>query len=113
MKKFEPKYLFKPKNKIQFDATGEEIEFPELDVNDTPDVGDKIIIDNKTNLSGERLMPNGETIVFENGVITEIIETDLMNNLKKEIKAFKRLMGIENNEEKKQKRNFEFKRKPQ
>ncbi|UAB84352.1 hypothetical protein INR75_19715 [Zunongwangia sp. SCSIO 43204] len=62
--------------KIQQDANGEELEFPDLEADDTPAEGDRIFIDGKQRESGERVMPSGETIVFKSGVITKIIESE-------------------------------------
>lgn len=86
MKRAKSRFTFKPKtekfqNKIIQDCNGDELEFPDVDANDTPTVGDRIVIDNKSNETGERLMPNGETIVFENGIVTEILEPEEPKNL--------------------------------
>lgn len=78
------------KNKIIQDANGEELEFPNVDVDNSPDVGDEIIIDNERNLSGERLLPNGDIIKFEDGIVTEIVyQDDTMNRRVKPEKTIK------------------------
>jgi len=60
-------------NKIMQDATGEELEFPDVEANDYPEVGDKVLLDgNKA--TGERLMPNLTVIKFKDGVVTHIIQ---------------------------------------
>lgn len=61
----------KPQNKLVQDANGEEIDFPDLENDDTPSVGDKATIDGSA-ADGERVMPNGETYVFTSGELTEI-----------------------------------------
>lgn len=68
------KIFQKPKMKIVQDATGKEIDFPDLADSDTTKVGDKATIDGKP-ADGEVVMPNGETYVFVAGVLTEVKET--------------------------------------
>lgn len=80
------KKIEKIKNKIIQDCNGEELEFPDVDIHDTPGEGDRILIDNKSNLTGERLLPNGQTIVFKDGIVTEIIEPEEPKNLIKTTK---------------------------
>lgn len=53
--------------KIVLDANAGEIEFPELNPDDTPAVGDKT-----TAKDGEYVMPSGETYVIADGSLTEI-----------------------------------------
>lgn len=61
-----------PKNKMVLDATGEvEIDFPDLEANDTPSVGDMATVDGSPAM-GEHLMPNGETFVFAAGELMDI-----------------------------------------
>lgn len=83
----------KPVNKIVQDATGQEIDFYELDEDASPSIGDKATIDNSP-ADGEILMPSGETYVFVSGELTEIKpseedETEEMENLKNEISDLK------------------------
>lgn len=70
------KSVFLPKNKIVQDATGDnEIDFYELEEDATPIVGDKAMV-GEEDANGSFVMPNGETYVFESGVLTEIIVAD-------------------------------------
>lgn len=77
--------VFKEKftNKIMQDSTAEELEFPDVEVNDYPEVGDRILLDGKK-ATGERLMPDGTVIKFKDGVVTHIIEEpENVKNIKK------------------------------
>lgn len=65
------KALLSPQNKVVQDANGEEIDFPDLENDDTPSKGDKATIDGSP-ADGERVMPSGETYVFADGVLDEI-----------------------------------------
>jgi hypothetical protein len=67
---------FKTQNKIVQDANAEELDFYELDADDTPDVGDRVSVDNDKKFSGERVMPDGSTAVIKEGVLVQIIESD-------------------------------------
>lgn len=49
------------------DAKGEDIEFPDLEPDDTPSVGDKVSAED-----AERVMPSGETYVIKDNVLSEI-----------------------------------------
>tara|TARA_R110002012_G_scaffold190633_1_gene358201 strand:- start:9850 stop:10974 length:1125 start_codon:yes stop_codon:yes gene_type:complete len=60
-----------PKMKMVTDANGIEIDFTELEEDDTPSVGDIATIDGSA-AEGEHVMPNGETFVFTAGALTEI-----------------------------------------
>lgn len=76
-----------PTNKIVQDASGEDIDFTDLEDGDTPKVGDMATIDG-TAASGDKTMPDGRTFVFEAGELTEIKEAegdDDMEALKQEI----------------------------
>lgn len=97
--KFEEKMknLFgnKPKAKLVQDANGTEIDFTELEEDDTPSVGDKATIDGSA-AEGEHVMPSGETFVFEGGELTEIKpseeedeENEEVENLKTEVQNLK------------------------
>lgn len=57
--------------KIQLDANGGEIEFPQLEENDTPSVGDETTAED-----GSYVMPSGETYVIADGKLTEIIPAE-------------------------------------
>lgn len=61
----------KPENKIVQDANGDDIDFPDLEEDDVPEVGDTATVDGSP-AQGEYLMPSGETYVFEDGALTEI-----------------------------------------
>ena len=94
------------------DATGVEVNFPDLDTDEIPEIGDHAEIDNKA-IDGEYIFPSGDTYVFVNGRLTEIIYyevdssadvlaklEDLQNEGKKmsaEIQNIKKLMGIKEN----------------
>jgi hypothetical protein len=70
--------FFKGKEKalLVIDATGEvEINFPDLQDGETPYVGVTANIDGKK-AEGDVLMPNGETYVFVDGILTEIKTAD-------------------------------------
>lgn len=60
-------------NKILFTADEREIDFYELEDEDTPKVGDKATIDG-ANADGEFVMADGKTFVFDDGALTEIKE---------------------------------------
>ena len=60
-----------PQMKMVVDANGTEIEFTELEEDDTPSVGDKATIEGAA-AEGEHVMPSGETYVFAGGELTEI-----------------------------------------
>lgn len=60
-----------PQNKMVLDATGAEIDFPDLEDDDTPSVGDTATVDGSP-ADGEHVMPSGETYVFAAGELTEI-----------------------------------------
>lgn len=86
----------KPKNKLVQDANGNEIDFPDLEADDTPSVGDKATIDGAA-ADGEVLMPSGETYVFTAGELTEIKpseseeedDSEEMEALQEEVKNLK------------------------
>ena len=61
-------------NKILKTADELEVEFPDLEENDTPAVGDKGVVDGDANYTGEVVMANGEIYVFESGILSEIKE---------------------------------------
>jgi vacuolar-type H+-ATPase subunit I/STV1 len=63
-------------NKILKTADELEVEFPDLEENDTPTVGDKGVVDGNTSYTGEVVMANGEIYVFESGTLTEIKEAE-------------------------------------
>jgi len=50
------------------DSNGEEVSFPELDENETPEVGSKV-----DGREGEILMPDGSKVIVEDGEVKEII----------------------------------------
>lgn len=60
-----------PQMKMVTDANGVEIDFPELEEDDTPSVGDTATI-NGAPAEEEHVMPSGETYVFTAGELTEI-----------------------------------------
>jgi hypothetical protein len=69
------------------DANGATIDFPDVEDRD-PEVGDKATVDGSP-ASGEYVMTNGETYVFESGTLTEIKaveseDSEEMEALKKE-----------------------------
>ncbi len=53
------------------DATGVELVFPELDSNELPTTDANVQVDGKP-ADGEYLMPDGSTIIAQNGVVAEI-----------------------------------------
>jgi len=57
--------------KILQDCNANELEFPQVDEHDQPEVGDEILIDGKKE-TGQRLMPDLRLIKFEDGIVTEI-----------------------------------------
>ncbi|WP_462250437.1 ATP-dependent Clp protease proteolytic subunit [Ekhidna sp.] len=64
---------FKPNALLVQDANGTEIDFPDLEDDATPSVGDKANVDGES-ASGEYLLPDGTTYVFTNGELSEIKE---------------------------------------
>ena len=58
-------------NKILQDANGADIDFADVEDDGTPVVGDKAVVDG-ADAEGDYLMPNGETLVFVAGELTEI-----------------------------------------
>jgi len=81
----------KPKAKIVQDATGQDIDFTDLGEDSMPTVGDAATI-NGSQAEGSVVMPNGETYVFEAGVLTAInaaednTESEEMMALKAQVK---------------------------
>lgn len=87
----------KPQAKLVQDANGTEIDFTELEEDDTPSVGDKATVDGSA-AEGEYVMPSGETFVFTGGELTEIKteeeeeeeeENEEVENLKTEVQNLK------------------------
>lgn len=82
------------KNKIVFTADQKELDFYELQEDEPIEVGANARV-NGEDASGEYVMESGETYVFEAGVLVEIIEKDLSDDvseveaLKSEIEALK------------------------
>lgn len=58
-------------NKILQDATGQEIDFPDVGENDTVSIESKAMIDNKP-VTGEFVMPDASIYVFAAGVLKKI-----------------------------------------
>ncbi|MGV3459911.1 MAG: head maturation protease, ClpP-related [Flavobacterium sp.] len=96
-------------NKIVQDATGIEIDFTDLPDDAVPEIGAEATIDGEP-AQGEYVMPEGQTYVFEAGVLSEIIEEDAaeevamlrnenktlkrqLNGIKSEVLALKRQVG--------------------
>lgn len=66
--------LWKPKAEQTFQTVlSEELQFPALIAGESPAVGDEVWLDGK-NATGTYLMPGGETIIADDGIILEIIE---------------------------------------
>jgi ATP-dependent Clp protease protease subunit len=61
--------------KIVTDASGTEIDFFDLESNDSPKVGDKATVDGEK-ADGDFLMPNEDTLRFVSGELKEIIEAE-------------------------------------
>jgi len=57
------------------DATGLELVFPNLEASDVASVDDKVTVDGQP-AEGEYLMPDGTTVIAQNGVVTEIKPSD-------------------------------------
>jgi ATP-dependent protease ClpP protease subunit len=57
------------------DATGVEVVFPDLNEGDLPEAGAKATIDGKP-AEGEILMPDGSKMIFEAGVLSEILPAE-------------------------------------
>ncbi len=76
------KNIFKSKvvNKLVSSADGEvEIDFPDVGEDDTPAIGDKALIDGD-DANTSVLMPSGETWVFVEGELSEIVEASTEDN---------------------------------
>lgn len=87
-------------NKVMQDATGAEIDFPDLADEDTPAVGDMATINGKP-AEGEYIMPDGFTYIFTAGELTEIIESEEdvdVTLLRNENKNLKRQLNLIKNE---------------
>jgi ATP-dependent Clp endopeptidase proteolytic subunit ClpP len=69
------------------DADGKEIDFPDVEDRD-PEIGDKATVDGNA-ASGEYLMPDGKTFVFESGALTEIKEVEADTDESEEMAALK------------------------
>jgi ATP-dependent protease ClpP protease subunit len=54
------------------DANGDEVEFPELNENELPEQGAKVMRDGQP-AEGEILMPDGSKIIAANGVVSEVV----------------------------------------
>lgn len=80
------KRFLKSKAIMLIDANGTEINFPEVDEGTNPQVGDKGEINGVSVEDGTYVMPslNNASITFVGGVITEIIEENKLEPLKKE-----------------------------
>lgn len=68
------------------DATGQEIDFVKLSINENPQEGDYAEVDNDP-ANGEFVTPEGETWIFKSGKLVtikeaEIIEDDILYNIK-------------------------------
>lgn len=72
--------------KVLQDANGVEINFTDLEEDDTPSVGDTATIDDVP-AEGEHVMPSGETYVFTAGSLTEIQPADSDSNDNPEMDA--------------------------
>jgi len=86
-------------NKVVFDAENNEVDFFELGEDDVIEIGAKATIDGNP-AEGEVVMATGETFVFSNGELTEIIaveeeteETEDVEALKAEIEELKSLLN--------------------
>jgi ATP-dependent Clp endopeptidase proteolytic subunit ClpP len=97
----------KPEAKLVQDANGTEIDFTELEEDDTPSIGDKATIDGAA-AEGEHVMPSGETYVFTAGELTEIKpkeeeeeENEEVENLKTEVENLKKDLKAAKAEKKK------------
>lgn len=76
----------KIKAKLVQDANGAEIDFTDLEQDDTPSIGDNATIDGVT-AEGEILMPSGETYVFVAGELTEIKTAESEDEPSEEMEA--------------------------
>lgn len=75
-----------PSNKIVQDATGTEIDFPDVPDGTEIVVGDKATVDNKS-AEGDYVMPNGDTFKFTNGELTEIMKAKQEAEKSEEVQA--------------------------
>jgi ATP-dependent protease ClpP protease subunit len=69
------------------DANGTEIDFPDVETDAEPQVGDKANIDGNP-ADGEYVMPSGDTYVFVSGELTEI-KTETEEDDSEEVEALK------------------------
>ncbi len=84
----------KSQAKLVQDANGTEIDFTDLEEDDTPSVGDKATVDGSA-AEGEHVMPSGETFIFTAGELTEIKpqedeDDEEVENLKTEVQDLKK-----------------------
>lgn len=77
----------KPVAKLVADANGVEINFTELEEDAEPKVGDVATIEGQP-ANGEHVMPDGRTLVFVDGAVTEIVEAD--DDMSEEMEALKK-----------------------
>ncbi|ARN78673.1 hypothetical protein BST97_12105 [Nonlabens spongiae] len=66
----------KTQNKIVQDANADELDFYELDADDTPDIGDRVSVDDDKKYTGQRVMPDGSTVIIKEGVLIDILESE-------------------------------------
>jgi len=61
--------------KILQDCNANELEFPQVDEHDQPEIGDEVLIDGKKE-TGQRLMSDLKLIKYEDGIVTEITQLE-------------------------------------
>lgn len=71
------------KNIVLQDANGIEVEFPDVAEGEMPIVGESTALVDGTPAEGEYLMPDGQTYIFVGGVLTEIVEAQVDDNVEK------------------------------
>lgn len=85
-----------PTNKIVQNANGDDLDFTEVEASDEIKVGDVAEIDGE-NVTGDQVMPNGDTWKFTDGALTEIVEDDGEGDDDEALKA--KITELENEKE--------------
>lgn len=83
------KNLLNPENKLITDANGIEIDFPDVEDDATPEIGDSAQVDGSAIENGERIMPNGDTWKFEDGKLSEIVSKEEDDDEENEVEDLK------------------------
>lgn len=87
---------FEPQNKTVTDGDGVIIDFPDIEDDATPAVGDSAQVDGKSIDDGDRVMPNEDVWTFKDGKLDKITpkesddDSEEVEDLKDEVEALKK-----------------------